>query len=129
MEFNAMEFSTLIGRTLTSVEGAIDDDEVIFTADDGSRFRLYHYSDCCEVVAVNDIIGDLSDLIGSPITTAEESTSDTDPEGYKPRSKWRDDSFTWTFYRIATAKGHVDIRWLGESNGYYSESVSFEEVS
>jgi hypothetical protein len=70
-------------------------------------------------------------LIGSPILVAEESTnSDTDPPDYKPEYPdcYRE-SFTWTFYKLATAKGWVDLRWLGESNGYYSESVDFTRLS
>jgi len=114
------QISDLIGKTLTAVENE-NDDRIVFTCNDGKKYIMYHDQDCCEGVSVDDINGDLQDLIGSPITLAEETTNSEDNMG---RSL---DSFTWTFYKLATVKGYVDIRWLGESNGYYSESVDFVE--
>jgi hypothetical protein len=32
-------------------------------------------------------------------------------------------------FQFGTAKGHVVVRWCGESNGYYSESVSLKITS
>jgi hypothetical protein len=52
----------------------------------------------------------------------EESTSGENPPGVKVEYQ---NSFTWTFYRFGTVKGYVTVRWYGESNGYYSESVDF----
>lgn len=119
-----MDFAELKGKTLAAVENK--GDEVRFVASNGEQYKLYHSQDCCENVTVEDVCGDLGDLIGSPILQAEEVTSDTNPDGV---TKEYQDSFTWTFYKLATVKGAVTIRWYGESNGYYSESVDFERVA
>ncbi|WP_442592537.1 DUF7448 domain-containing protein [Parapusillimonas sp. JC17] len=120
------EFKDLLGLTLTGVE-RIGDDEIKFTANDGRVFKLYHDQDCCESVYIESITGDLDRLIGHPITLAEEATSGENPPDAKPEIVKYQDCFTWTFYKLATIKGYVDIRWYGESNGYYSESVDFCE--
>ncbi len=120
------EFKDLLGKTLVKIEGGKGSREIIFTDTTGKRWIQYHNQDCCEIVTVEDIIGDLKDLIGSPIAMAEEATNSTEnPEGIK---KDYQESFTWTFYKLATIKGYVTIRWYGTSNGYYSERVDFEEL-
>jgi hypothetical protein len=72
-----------------------------------------------------DIVGDLEDLIGYPILLAEEVTNDSDVNPPGVEIPEYQDSFTWTFYKLATIKGSVTISWYGQSNGYYNESVSF----
>lgn len=118
------ELSELIGKTMSSV---VNDDgyELQFVADTGEKYTLRHHQSCCEHVTIEDINGDLNDLIGSPILLAEESTSTERPEGV-PAPEYSAESEMWTFYKFATIKGYVDVRWYGESNGYYSESVDFD---
>ncbi len=119
------QFSDLVGKTLSRVENH-DNNEIIFTLDNGDQYILYHEQDCCEGVYVEDIIGDLDDLVGSPILMADEATSNESlDELEKEHPEYGYGSFTWTFYKLATIKGYVTIRWYGESNGYYSESVDF----
>ena len=121
-----MELKELLGKTLASVEGKVGGEEIIFVTTEGKRYRMWHNQDCCEGVTVEDICGELSDLIGSPILQAEESSdANVTPPDVKP-PEHQDGSYTWTFYRLGTAKGGVVIRWYGSSNGYYSESVDFD---
>jgi hypothetical protein len=126
MQYTKLE--EIIGKTMKSVVNN-DNEEIVFTTNDGEVYKLYHGQDCCESVTIESITGDLSDLVGSPIFIAEESTnSEENPENVNPDTIKYQDSFTWTFYKFSTFKGYVDIRWYGESNGYYSESVSFCKV-
>jgi hypothetical protein len=122
-----VDFNVLVGKTLAGIYGSEGDESLTFTTVDGEEFVMYYEHDCCASCSVEDICGDLNDLIGSPIVQAEESTSGDNPPDADPELTKYQESFTWTFYRLATIKGSVVIRWYGSSNGYYSESVSFEK--
>lgn len=114
-------FEELIGRSLCRVTA--DEEELILYLSDTNYVKFFHYQDCCEGVYIEDICGDLEDLVGSPILVAEEVSN------YEAGPKYEgEESYTWTFYRFATQKGWVNVRWYGSSNGYYSEGVSVEVV-
>jgi len=121
------EFKDMKGKTITIIIGKIGDMEMRFITDNDREFLLYHDQECCESCNIEDIVGNLNDLLDTPILLAEEVTNEQgkNPTGMKvPEYQ---DSFTWTFYLLATIKGYVTIRWYGTSNGCYSESVSFRE--
>lgn len=122
------DVSELLGKTLVSIlQQSGNGDTINFTLDTGEEYVMYHSQDCCENVEIDDINGNLDDLLGSPLLVAEEVNS-TDPEFDYHRENYAE-SYTWTFYKFATIKGSVDIRWYGSSNGYYSEHVSFGRVN
>ena len=118
-----VDFSSLLGKVMKEVD--VSYNNIKFVTVDGEVYNMYHCQDCCESVSVESFVGDVQDLIGVPLLVAEESSSGENPEGAEV-SKYQE-SFTWTFYKLATIKGYVDIRWYGESNGYYSESVSLRK--
>lgn len=125
-----MRFFDLKGKTIVSViaydcEGDVKPPpykgatELRFLDSDGIKYLMYHEQDCCESVLVDDVAGDFQDIIGCPIIEAEETSN------HNVSDKYKFDSQTWTFYKLSTIKGSVTIRWHGNSNGYYSESVDF----
>ena len=109
----------MLGKTFVQVTGAVGNFDLLFETANGERFMFAHQQDCCERVDINDIVGDLEDLVGEPLLVAEQVEGET-PVDFNEREY---ESVTWTFYKFATRKGYVDVRWLGESNGYYSEGV------
>ena len=116
------EFSELVGTTIHSVLGKEGDDEIVFKFENGDEYHLHHPQDCCESVYVEDVCGEWGDIVGYPILKAEESSNSED----EPAVEYAE-SYTWTFYHLATIRGSVTIRFFGSSNGYYSERVIFSK--
>lgn len=114
MEVNNLE---ILNKTLKAIEISDSDNYIKFTLKDGTEYLMYHAQDCCEEVYIESITGDIQDLIDSPLLMAQEIISTEEKETCN--------HFTYTFYNFATLKGYVTIRWIGNSNGYYSESVNF----
>lgn len=121
------EFADLVGVTLKEVRVDEVEDQIRFVAEDGREWLMHHPQLCCENVVIDDICGSIDDLIGSPITQAEESTNEPTAEEVVPEER-RDAEMLWTFYRVGTAKGLVVLRWWGSSNGYYGVGVDFDLV-
>lgn len=106
----------VVGKKIETIKGLEKgSDEVVFQFSDGS-LTFWHMQDCCESVCLEEFDLDV-DLSGSVILSAEEieGESASDDDIYE--------SYTWTFYKIETTKGGLFMRWLGSSNGYYSEAV------
>ena len=117
-----VKIEDMVGKVFTSIRN--EDTELVFE-NATERFVFFHQQDCCEHVSIEDVCGDLQDLVGEPLLLAEEVSGET-PVDFNERDY---ESVTWTFYKFATRRGYVDVRWLGESNGYYSEGVSLGRES
>ena len=133
-----MNIRELLGVTLSAIH--FDSHKIDFVAADGRTWRMHHHQSCCEHVFVESVVGNLADLLSASILVAEESSSGKLPDKpineviadlvvNAPNEDPNEESQTWTFYKLATRKGYVDIRWYGSSNGYYSESVDFERIN
>lgn len=125
MKYEYCEVSKLLGKTLKDIKE--NKDQIEFITDTKDRYLMYHEQECCEAVYIEDICGDLNDLLNSEILEAE-GISDTMEIPCSEEEYRYYESVTWTFYKIGTRKGSVTIRWCGTSNGYYSESVDFARV-
>jgi hypothetical protein len=113
-----VDFSDMMGKTITKITGAeYGSEQIVIETAEGFTYKLLHNQDCCENVAVEDVTGDISDLLGGIVCEASECSQDN------PHAR---ESGTWTFYKLNTNswRGGVCIRWNGESNGYYSEGVT-----
>jgi len=77
----------LVGMTFSAVTRDEFDGLLAMTVANSERVvRFAHYQDCCEHVRLEDVVGDLDDLIGTPIVVAEEVSS---PPGENRRTARR----------------------------------------
>jgi len=118
-----VKFGDLNGKTIINIIQKRSE-EILFGCTDYSIYRMFHEQECCEDVYIDDICGDMEDLLGTPILLAEMVSNSS---GEEVNTDY--DYYTWTFYKLSTIKGSVTIKWYGSSNGYYSEEVSFKLVS
>jgi hypothetical protein len=102
----------LLGDTIIDISY---DGETLTIKAINALYNFSHSKECLETVYLNDITGYLEDLIGSPILVAEcrEVAYDEASAEYGK----------CTFFHLATVKGRVDFRFIGESNGFYSVDV------
>ena len=113
------KITDMIGKVFDSIGISQDKTEILFVCDEG-LYKMYHEQSCCEYVVIESIVGNMDDLLYVKLMGAEEIINVGEPEDHQ--------SSTYTFYKFRTTKGYVDIRWIGTSNGYYSEGVSFVKV-
>jgi hypothetical protein len=111
-----VKFSDLLGKTLLDIQVDKNLNQILFYTKD-EVYSLDHHQDCCETVYIESVVGDVNDLIGNPLLIAQEVSHISN-----------DKEEEWTFYKLATIKGYVDIRWVGELNTYYSVKVDFCKI-
>lgn len=86
-------------------------------------YEFHHEQDCCENVRLIEAEFSIEGMYswenipegGLLVREASERTESKDVNDFEHE--------TQTFYHIDTDKGAIHMRWLGESNGYYSEEV------
>jgi hypothetical protein len=125
--FKNADVSEMNGLTVSEIDVGLGDDRnaIQITTTCGRVFLFYHEQDCCESVRIYDQKGDLRDLKGMKLKSVELAIVDN-PDDVAYESY---DHTTWTEIRFHVTDKTIISRWVGESNGYYSEHVDFSEIT
>jgi hypothetical protein len=117
-----VEFSDLVGEVLDAVDIDREENQILLTTRSGRKFLVYHEQDCCETVAISGQDGSFDKLIGKPLIEARDFAVDTG----ESESDYDSQTTTTLVFRVDDQT--VISRWIGDSNGYYSESVDIAEL-
>lgn len=116
-----VDFDILIGETIVSISGMDTGGvEVVIETASGRTFRMYHVQDCCENVYIDATYGCANSILNKVV---DETTYFTD--NYDGAYE----SGTISRFRIYCDGDYFEVKWIGTSNGYYGEGVSFYETT
>ncbi len=117
-----LSIDVLLGKTITHVQGLqVNSEEVILTTQCGNVYQMGHVQEGDEHISLYSLRGNLDDVLHTPIVSVDEDIDDDSCDS--PVSR------TWTDYRIVTAKGAFSIRWLGISDGNYSDMPLITDIT
>lgn len=120
-----VELSELNGKVISKIEGLEKwSDEVRIFTECGNEYLFYNDQDHASI-RLEDFEISANSLNSALIISAQMVSN----KGIDKKPSEYSESWIWTFYKIETNKGGLWMRWLGESNGYYSEHVSFDRVN
>ena len=111
-----MDIKTLVGETLAYIDVDPDNNEILLTTESGRKIMIYHEQDCCEHVCLEGNNGEWTELIGKVLIETSQDEERMDGE-------------TKTALTFKVSDATVISRWVGTSNGYYSEHVDIKELS
>ncbi len=117
-------FFELKGQIVKEITGLEKDNDEVFIRTNNGTYKLYHEQDCCEYVRIVKVISNVNELIGKVIF-AEEDAGANEPDWH---TEYVDESRTWTKHVLKTENAILEFWFLGESNGYYNESVSIKKI-
>lgn len=113
-----VQMEKLLGHEIIEVQGLEQYSETVTLFTKEGKFWFEHSQDCCESVSLEDftLMGEMTGVVMRAYESTDDATTENTGQQYL-------ESGTWTFYRIETPRGSLFMRWLGTSNGYYSEGV------
>ena len=106
------KFEQIQGMTITAVVYKETNESLLIHLNT-HVLEMTHHQECCETVYLADVVGSFEDLIGYPLLEVSETIVNNEIG----------ESSAASYYNFRTVKASVQLRWVGESNGYYSETV------